>query len=103
MTSWPASASFLLCRRTQVAADKLAKSYSNDAVGGISVQRRGERLYFDFGEFTSEMASRVNPDGTTSFITIVPGLTGFEFVVGSRNDKRTLTLRDAQHEYVYQE
>ena len=49
------------------------------------------------------MASRVNPDGTTSFITIVPGLTGFEFVVGSRNDRRTLTLRDPQHEYVYQE
>ena len=85
------------------ATDKLAKSYVNDAVGGISVQRRGERLYFDFGEFDSEMASRVNPDGTTSFVTIVPGLNGFEFVVGNRNDKRTLTLRDAQHEYVYLE
>ena len=85
------------------AADKLAKSYANDAVGGISLQRRGGRLYFDFGEFTSEMASRVNPDGTTSFITIVPGLTGFEFVAGSRGDRRTLMLRDAQHEYLFQE
>lgn len=85
------------------ATDKLAKSYVNDAVGRISVQGRAGRLYFDFGEFASEMASRFNPDGTTSFITIVPGLNGFEFVVGNRNDKRTLTLRDAQHEYVYQE
>ena len=66
-------------------------------------KRRGQRLYFDFGEFASEMASRVNPDGTTSFITIVPGLTGFEFVVGNRGAKRTLMLRDAQHEYLYQE
>ena len=84
-------------------ADKLAQTYVNDAVGVISVQRRGQRLYFDFGEFASEMASRVNPDGTTSFITIVPGLTGFEFVVGNRGAKRTLMLRDAQHEYLYQE
>ena len=30
-------------------------------------------------------------------MTIVPGFTGLEFVVG----ENTLTLRDAQHEYVY--
>ena len=49
-------------------------------------------------QFTlSEMASRKNPDGTISFITIVPGFIGLEFVVG----ENTLTLRDAQHEYVY--
>ena len=47
------------------------------------------------------MASRVNPDGTTSFITVAPGLTGVEFVVGTKDERRTLTLRDAQHEYVY--
>jgi CubicO group peptidase (beta-lactamase class C family) len=85
------------------AADKLAQTYVNDAVGVITVQRRGERLHFDFGEFASEMASRVNPDGTTSFITVVPGLAGFEFVVRKRGDKHTLMLRDAQHEYLYQE
>ena len=83
------------------ATEKLAKQYANDAVGGIVVQRRGGRLYFDFGEFASEMASRVNPDGTTSFITVAPGLTGVEFVVGTKDERRTLTLRDAQHEYVY--
>ena len=109
------------------AADKLAKTYMNEAVGAISVQRRGERTYFDFGEFASEMASRVNPDGTTSFITIVPGMTGFEFVAGNRGDRNDLvhhngaghdgvrvcrweswrqanpTLRDAQHEYLLRE
>jgi hypothetical protein len=35
-------------------------------------------------------------------ITIVPGAIGFEFVVGS-GPKRTLTIRDAQHEYVFKE
>jgi hypothetical protein len=41
-----------------------------------------------------------NPDGTVSFITIVPGFNGLEFVAGTGAGKRTLTLRDAQHEYV---
>jgi hypothetical protein len=32
-----------------------------------------------------------------SFTTVVPGFMGLEFVAGDG----TLTLRDAQHEYVY--
>jgi CubicO group peptidase (beta-lactamase class C family) len=78
-------------------AGKLAAAYSNPAVGGIVVSRKGAATVFDFGEWSSEMASRKNPDGTLSFITIVPGFSGLEFVVG----EKTLTLRDAQHEYVY--
>jgi hypothetical protein len=42
------------------------------------------------------VATRKNPDGTVSFVTTVPGFSGLEFVSGDR----TLTLRDAQHEYV---
>jgi len=57
---------------------------------------------FDFGEWHSEMASRKNPDGTISFITTAPGISGLEFVVGS-GAKRTLIVRDAQHEYVFTE
>jgi hypothetical protein len=37
-----------------------------------------------------------------SFVTTAPGLIGFEFVVGS-GEKRTLTTRDAQHEYIFTE
>jgi hypothetical protein len=55
---------------------------------------------FDFGEWRSEVASRKNPDGSVSFVTIVPGLTGLELVVGS-GAERTLIVRDAQHEYVF--
>jgi len=85
------------------AANALATTYRNSAVGNIRVKRAADRLVFDFGEFSSEMASRVNPDGTTSYFTMAPGLTGFEFVVGTKDGKRTLTLRDAQHEYAYVE
>ena len=46
------------------------------------------------------MASRRNPDGTVSFVTVAPGLIGLEFVRGNAGGQ-TLTLRDAQHEYVF--
>ena len=83
-------------------AGKLAKRYSNAALGDIIVSQNQGATVFDFGEWQSEVASRRNPDGTVSFITTVPGLNGFEFVVGS-GAKRTLIVRDAQHEYVFAE
>lgn len=83
-------------------AGKLAPKYSNPALGEIAVRKAGAATVFDFGEWKSEMASRKNPDGTVSFITTAPGYTGFEFVVG-KEAKRTLVLRDAQHEYVFAE
>jgi CubicO group peptidase (beta-lactamase class C family) len=81
---------------------KLAKHYTNASLGEITVSTSGASTIFDFGEWKSEVASRKNPDGTISFITTVPGELGFEFVVGS-GAKRTLTIRDAQHEYVFEE
>jgi hypothetical protein len=81
---------------------KLAQHYSNAALGTLDVSTSGQSTVFDFGEWKSEVASRKNPDGTMSFVTIAPGVDGSEFVVGSAT-KRTLTLRDAQHEYVFEE
>ena len=83
-------------------AGKLAAHYSNHALGEIAVSHPGAATVFDFGEWKSEVASRNNPDGTVSFTTIAPGINGLEFVVGSKT-KRTLVLRDAQHEYVFDE
>jgi hypothetical protein len=54
-------------------AGKLAVAYANPAVGEIVVRKKGAATAFDFGEWSSEVASRKNPDGTTSFITTVPG------------------------------
>jgi CubicO group peptidase (beta-lactamase class C family) len=83
-------------------AAKLAKHYANSSLGEIGVSTSGSSTMFDFGEWKSEVASRKNPDSTISFVTIAPGANGFEFTVGSRS-KRTLTIRDAQHEYVFEE
>src|SRR5690348_817870 len=81
-------------------AAKLATHFHNDALGDIDVRRADGRTVFDFGEFRSEVATRTNPDGSLSFITIAPGIEGFEFVVSDGGGKR-LTIRDAQHEYVF--
>jgi hypothetical protein len=81
---------------------KLAAYYDNPALGGIEVLRQGDQTVFDFGEWKSTMASRRNPDGTISFLTTSPGAQGFEFVVAAGSKKR-LVIRDAQHEYSFQE
>ena len=81
---------------------KLAKHYVNASLGDITVSNSGSATVFDFIEWKSEVGSRKNPDGTISFIATVPGAMGFEFVVGS-GAKRTLTIRDAEHEYVFEE
>jgi CubicO group peptidase (beta-lactamase class C family) len=83
-------------------AGKLAAKYKNASLGDITVRKAGVATVFDFGEWKSEVASRKNPDGSISFITIAPGYSGFEFVVGT-GAKRTLVTRDAQHEYVFDE
>ena len=83
------------------AATALAERYVNPALGFVQVVRDGARTIFDFGEYSSEVASKKNPDGTTSFSTIAPGIVGLEFVVGA-GEKKTLVMRDAQHEYVFE-
>jgi CubicO group peptidase (beta-lactamase class C family) len=80
---------------------KLAPRYANAALGEIAVTHPGEDTVFDFGEWKSPVASRKNPDGTISFVTIAPGGNGFEFVVGV-GPKKSLIIRDAQHEYVFE-
>ena len=82
------------------AVGKLAKAYHNAALGDIKVTTGGKTV-FDFGEFRSEMATLKNPDGTMTFTTIEPGALGIEFVVGEAGGKPTLTIRDGQHEYVF--
>ena len=81
---------------------KLAARYTSPALGDVGVVKGGTTL-FDFGEFKTPVASRRNPDGTVSFITTIPGFDGLELVVGSPAGKRTLVVRDAQHEYTFTE
>ena len=87
----------------EAAVAKLAARYHNDSLGDVAVSRRGKDTIFDAGEFKSTVASRHNDDGTWSLFPIDPGVGGLEFVVGEKDGKRTLTTRDAQHEYVFVE
>lgn len=82
---------------------KLARHYVSKELGTLDVLSSGGGTTFDFGEWKSAVASRKNDDGTLSLITIDPTNGGFEFVVGNGAGKRTLTLRDAQHEYAFNE
>lgn len=84
-------------------AARLAPRYTSAALGELVVEKQGAATTFDFGEWSSAVASRKNDDGTTSFVTIDPAYAGFEFVVGERAGKRVLVIRDAQHEYVFTE
>jgi CubicO group peptidase (beta-lactamase class C family) len=82
---------------------KLAKSYSSKELGELDVLNKDGVTTFDFGEWKSAVASRKNDDGTISFITTDPTNGGFEFVVGERDGKRVLIIRDGQHEYIFTE
>jgi len=81
------------------AVGALATHYVSESLGALDVSG----TTFDFGEFKTEVGTRTNTDGTTSFITTTPGIMGLELVAGEQGGKRTLTLRDAQHDYVFVE
>jgi CubicO group peptidase (beta-lactamase class C family) len=81
---------------------KLAPRYKNAELGEVAVKKAGAATVFDMGEWNIEVASRKHADGTVSFVTIGASLIGIDFVVGkSAAGKPTLTVRDAQHEYVF--
>jgi len=82
---------------------RLAGSYRNAALGEIVAREGKDEVVFQFGGWKSRMASRVNPDGTTSFLSIDPDVRGFEFNAPAASGVYTrLRLRDAQHTYEYE-
>jgi CubicO group peptidase (beta-lactamase class C family) len=82
---------------------KLASAYVSPELGRLAVERDGATVRFRVAAWSSAVASRHNDDGTTSFITLKPGITGLDFVAGTSEGKRTLTTRDGQHTYVFNE
>jgi hypothetical protein len=86
------------------AVARLASHYKSTALGEITVRAHGASREFDFGEWKSAVASRKNDDGTTSMISIDPGVGGdggFEFVIADKGGKKALIVRDMQHEYEF--
>jgi CubicO group peptidase (beta-lactamase class C family) len=82
---------------------RLAGHYTHPTHGEIAVSRSDSATWFDFGGWKSEMATRRNEDSSVSLVTISPGVNGFEFLVGDTGANRSLTLRDAQHAYIFEE
>jgi CubicO group peptidase (beta-lactamase class C family) len=83
------------------ASAALAPSYFNPDLGHLTVQRNGSSVVFQFGMWSTPVATRKNPDGTTSFMSINPGIIGLEFSPSTENGKPTLITRDGQHKYTY--
>lgn len=83
------------------AVAKLAPRYRSTELGRLDVRRKGGVTRFDFGGWSSEVATRPRKDGGVTFVSISPGADGFEFDVADRDGQRRLVIRDAQHEYVF--
>jgi CubicO group peptidase (beta-lactamase class C family) len=82
----------------------LARRYDEQTsrLGALTLQQAKDGATLDVGEWRSPVATRRNSDGTHSLVTIGPGVVGIPFVLGQHSDgKRSLTLRDAQHEYSF--
>jgi CubicO group peptidase (beta-lactamase class C family) len=92
-------------RTLRIPADRdhaalLASRYRNALLGDIVVTRSGAQTLFDFGAWKAPVASRSNADGTIDFVVITPS-PPFPFVAGKSSERSTLTIRDAQNEYVF--
>lgn len=81
-------------------AGMLATRYRNAVLGDIVVSRRGAALWFDFGGWNSEMATRNDAD-TPLLVTVSPGVDGFAFKPDVAGGQPTLVLDDEQHQYVF--
>lgn len=81
---------------------QLSGRYHSAELGNIDISRKGATTWLDVGGWRSELASRRNDDGTTTLISISPGLVGWlEFAVDRKDNRPSLVLRDEQREYVF--
>lgn len=84
-------------------AAKLAPKYHSDELGLLTVRRHGAATLFDFGGWSSEVATSHDDAGLITFVTISPGEAGFRFTVANGPGRRRLVVQDADCEYVFVE
>ena len=85
------------------AVKALAQRYRSAELGDLTVRRKGRDVVFDFGEWQTPVGTHKNEDGSLSFMTSAAAFSGLELVAGKASGKRTLTVRDGQHEYIFTE
>lgn len=81
----------------------LAPRYVNDELGPLTISSEDGTTFATVTSGTTAIGTKANDDGTQSIIMMTPGFFGFPLVVGESDGKRTLTLLDAQHNYVFVE
>lgn len=86
-----------------VVLTKLASRYRNAEIGDIAMRVENGRTWMRAGAIDAPLATRRNADGSVSIVSAGPGAIGVEALVGGAAGRRTLTIRDSQHEYVYLE
>lgn len=80
----------------------LARTYRNEELGEINLFRKAGQLWLSTEDWTTELLSRANDDGTTSLVFAAPWVLGqVELVTGSEGDTRTLVFHDAQRDYTF--
>ncbi len=84
------------------AVARLVSHYRSTELGTLDVRQENGATWFDFGGWSSEMATRQDENGVT-FFTITPGVEGYEFTAAEQAGQRRLVIGDAQHEYVFAE
>jgi len=81
----------------------LASKYVSPGIGTITVSEREGAKWVNAGFIEGPIATKVNPDGSISIVSVAPGAIGLTALAGEADGARTLTVRDAQDEYVYTE
>ena len=79
----------------------LLGTYFNQELGALVISFDRGKLMLRATSIWSQATTKRNKDGTTSLVTISPGIGGLNFLVATRNGQQTLVLNDAQHEYVF--
>ena len=81
---------------------RLAPSYSS-SLGTLRVIQNDKRLVFEINGAAFHTAWRRAADGSLSFVTVEPGLAGFEFTAGEQNGKKVIVADEGQNQYVFTE
>lgn len=81
----------------------LAARYESPGTGSITITEKDGDAWIEAGSIKGPLATRANPDGTVSLVSIGPGAINIEALIGTKDGLRTLSIRGSQHEYLYTE
>lgn len=82
---------------------QLADRYESQQLGPLDVRREQGQVILDSGLWSTPVAEKTNPDGTTSIVFTSSLFLGMELLIGKAEGKRTLSIDDGQHKYVFVE